>query len=91
MEYRYLGRSGLQVSALSFGSWVTFGDQIGDHSAYGMMEAAYEAGVNFFDTAEVYAGEPVGNDLILLFQLKFSGVGMALMIAVFRANILWKA
>lgn len=56
MEYRYLGRSGLQVSALSFGSWVTFGDQIGDDSAFGMMEAAYEAGVNFFDNAESYAG-----------------------------------
>ncbi|MBE9524374.1 MAG: aldo/keto reductase [Chloroflexi bacterium] len=55
MEYRYLGKSGLQVSALSFGSWVTFGDQIDLERAYGMMEAAYEAGVNFFDTAEVYA------------------------------------
>ncbi len=56
MEYRYLGKSGLQVSALSFGSWVTFGDQIDQERAFGMMEAAYEAGVNFFDTAEVYAG-----------------------------------
>ena len=50
MEYRYLGKSGLQVSALSFGSWVTFGDQIDQERAFGMMEAAYEAGVNFFDT-----------------------------------------
>lgn len=56
MEYRYLGRSGLKVSALSFGSWVTFGDQIGDDLAYQCMKAAWDAGVNFFDNAEVYAG-----------------------------------
>jgi voltage-dependent potassium channel beta subunit len=55
MEYRYLGRSGLQVSALSFGAWVTFGQQIDEDIAYECMEAAYEAGVNFFDNAEVYA------------------------------------
>jgi voltage-dependent potassium channel beta subunit len=55
MEYRYLGRSGLQVSALSFGAWVTFSQQIDEDTAYACMEAAYEAGVNFFDNAEVYA------------------------------------
>ncbi|MBC8497177.1 MAG: aldo/keto reductase [Chloroflexi bacterium] len=55
MEYRYLGSSGLQVSALSFGSWVTFGDQIGEDVALEMMKAAYDAGVNFFDNAEVYS------------------------------------
>ena len=55
MEYRSLGKSGLQVSALSFGAWVTFGQQIGEDSAYECMEAAYQAGVNFFDNAEVYA------------------------------------
>jgi voltage-dependent potassium channel beta subunit len=55
MEYRRLGRSGLQVSALSFGSWVTFGAQIGDDVAEACMTAAYDAGVNFFDNAEVYA------------------------------------
>ncbi len=55
MEYRNLGRSGLQVSALSFGSWVTFGSQIDKDLAYACMEAAYEAGVNFFDNAEAYA------------------------------------
>ena len=58
MEYRYLGKSGLKVSALSFGSWVTFNDQIGDDTAYKCMVEAYDAGVNFFDNAEVYsAGE----------------------------------
>jgi voltage-dependent potassium channel beta subunit len=55
MEYRYLGKSGLQVSALSFGAWVTFGQQIGEDTALESMEAAYQAGVNFFDNAEVYA------------------------------------
>jgi voltage-dependent potassium channel beta subunit len=56
MEYRLLGKSGLQVSALSFGAWVTFGQQIGEETAYESMQAAYQAGVNFFDNAEVYAG-----------------------------------
>lgn len=55
MEYRYLGRSGLRVSALSFGSWVTFGKQIDNRVAYECMTAAWDAGVNFFDNAEVYA------------------------------------
>jgi len=56
MEYRHLGRSGIQVSALSFGSWVTFSNQLGEETALECMTAAYEAGVNFFDNAEVYAG-----------------------------------
>ncbi|HHJ49306.1 MAG TPA: aldo/keto reductase [Phaeodactylibacter sp.] len=55
MEYRYLGKSGLQVSALSLGSWLTFGKQIGDDVAEQLMITAYEAGVNFFDNAEIYA------------------------------------
>jgi len=55
MEYRHLGRSGLRVSALSFGSWVTFGDQFGEDTALACMQAAHEAGVNFFDKAEAYA------------------------------------
>ncbi len=55
MEYRFLGRSGLKVSALSFGSWVTFGEQIDEDAAYESMKAAYDAGVNFFDNAEAYA------------------------------------
>ena len=55
MEYRFLGRSGLKVSALSLGAWVTYGGQVGEEVAYDCMKAAYEAGVNFFDNAEVYA------------------------------------
>lgn len=56
MQYRYLGASGLKVSALSLGAWVTYGEQVGDEIANQCMSAAYEAGVNFFDNAEVYAG-----------------------------------
>lgn len=56
MEYRFLGRSGLKVSALSFGSWVTFGEQIDEQLATECMLEAYNAGVNFFDNAEAYAG-----------------------------------
>jgi voltage-dependent potassium channel beta subunit len=55
MEYRRLGKSGLQVSELSLGSWVTFGNQISDDVAEQLMIKAYDAGVNFFDNAEVYA------------------------------------
>ena len=56
MQYRRLGRSGLQVSVLSFGSWVTFDNQLGDAMALECMAAAYDAGCNFFDNAEAYAG-----------------------------------
>lgn len=56
MEYRRLGKSGLKVSALSLGSWLTFGNQISDQVAEELMDIAYEAGVNFFDNAEGYAG-----------------------------------
>lgn len=55
MFYRHLGRTGLQVSALSFGAWVTFGNQIGDDTARELLETAYAGGVNFFDNAEGYA------------------------------------
>lgn len=56
MKYRYLGKTGIQVSELSFGSWVTFHNQADVKAAVEMMGAAYEAGVNFFDNAEIYAG-----------------------------------
>jgi voltage-dependent potassium channel beta subunit len=55
MEYRHLGRTGIRVSELSFGSWVTFHNQVDVKPAVEMMAAAYDAGVNFFDNAEVYA------------------------------------
>lgn len=56
MEYRRLGRSGLKVSVLSFGSWVSFGTQMGVDTALACMDAAQQAGVNFWDNAEAYAG-----------------------------------
>ena len=56
MQYRRLGRSGVRVSALSLGSWVTYHNQVGTDAAVEMLAAAYDAGVNFFDNAEVYAG-----------------------------------
>jgi voltage-dependent potassium channel beta subunit len=56
MEYRRLGRSGLKVSVLSFGSWVTFGPQLDESLAADCLAAAHEAGVNFFDNAEAYSG-----------------------------------
>ena len=55
MNYRHLGRSGLQVSELSLGSWVTYGNQVDTRAARELMAAAYDAGVNFFDNAEAYA------------------------------------
>ena len=55
MEYRRLGRAGLRVSALSFGSWVTYGNQLDETAALNLMAAARDHGVNFFDNAEVYA------------------------------------
>ena len=56
MQYRRLGRAGVRVSVLSFGSWVTFGPQLAGDTARECLAAAYDAGVNFFDNAEVYAG-----------------------------------
>ena len=56
MEYRRLGASGLRVSVLSYGSWVTFDNQLKDDSALQCMQNAREAGCNFFDNAEAYAG-----------------------------------
>lgn len=55
MEYRNLGKSGLQVSLFSFGSWLTFGKQIKDGTAESLMKTAYNGGINFFDNAEIYS------------------------------------
>ena len=56
MNYRHLGSAGLKISELSLGSWVTYGGQVGEDVALKCMSAAYDAGVNFFDNAEAYAG-----------------------------------
>ena len=55
MEYNRLGKSGLKIGEMSFGSWVTFGNQIGKDVAEKLMKTAYDGGVNFFDNAEAYA------------------------------------
>jgi voltage-dependent potassium channel beta subunit len=55
MQYNNLGKSGLQISRLSLGSWLTFGKQISDATAETLMDYAYEQGINFFDNAEIYA------------------------------------
>lgn len=55
MHYRRLGRSGLKVSEISLGSWITFGNQIEKQTAIDLIQAAYEQGVNFFDNADMYA------------------------------------
>jgi voltage-dependent potassium channel beta subunit len=55
MNYRHLGRAGLKVSELSFGSWVTYGNQVDTRAARELMAAAFDTGVNFFDNAEIYA------------------------------------
>ena len=56
MKYNRLGKSGLKISELSYGSWVTFDDDIGVDSAIESMAFAYDNGVNFFDNAQAYAG-----------------------------------
>jgi len=56
MQYRRLGRSGLQLSELSLGSWVTYHNQVGTSAAKEMLAVAFDAGINFFDNAEAYAG-----------------------------------
>ena len=55
MHYRRLGKSGIKVSEISLGSWITFGDQIDDNTAIELTRSAYEAGINFFDCADAYA------------------------------------
>jgi voltage-dependent potassium channel beta subunit len=55
MEYRRMGRSGLRLSEISLGAWVTFGEQIDDRTASDILHAAYDHGVNFFDNADIYA------------------------------------
>ncbi|KAF7717449.1 Uncharacterized protein PECH_000382 [Penicillium ucsense] len=63
MQYRSLGRTGLKVSVISLGSWLTYGGHVGNETAFDCLKAAYEAGINFFDTAEGYSG---GQSEILL-------------------------
>ncbi|KAF8985928.1 hypothetical protein BGZ46_000538 [Entomortierella lignicola] len=63
MEYRYLGQSGLMVSCLSLGGWVTYGGQVGPEVAQMCMKTAFDLGINFFDTAEVYSNGQCETDM----------------------------
>ena len=76
MQYRRLGSSGLQLSALSFGAWVTFGSQIGRSQARNLVACAWDNGINFFDNAENYAhgeAERVMGDVIADLRLPRDG------------------
>ena len=76
MQYRRLGSSGLQLSALSFGAWVTFGNKVGRGDAREMIAAAWDHGINFFDNAEAYANgeaEKVMGDVIADLRLPRDG------------------
>ena len=76
MQYRRLGSSGLQLSALSFGAWVTFGDQIGRSVARELIATAWDHGINFFDNAEGYANgaaEAMMGDVIADLRLPRDG------------------
>ncbi|MCD7098222.1 aldo/keto reductase [Stenotrophomonas sp. MMGLT7] len=76
MQYRRLGSTGLQLSALSFGAWITFGDQVDRDEARNLVAAAWDHGVNFFDNAEVYAkgrAEQVMGDVIADLRLPRDG------------------
>ena len=76
MQYRRLGSSGLQLSELSFGAWVTFGGSVGRGEARELIAAAWDAGINFFDNAETYANgeaERVMGDAIADLRLPRDG------------------
>ena len=87
MEYRNLGNSGLKISELSFGSWITFVNQLGQKQALECMDYAYEQGINFFDNAEanntsgdseILMGKVLkinlsGQEILILFQVSFLG------------------
>ncbi|MDB6163323.1 MAG: aldo/keto reductase, partial [Xanthomonadaceae bacterium] len=76
MEYRRLGSSGLQLSALSFGAWVTFGNQVGRSAARELIALAWDHGINFFDNAETYASgeaERVMGDVLADLRLPRDG------------------
>jgi voltage-dependent potassium channel beta subunit len=80
MQYRRLGSTGLQVSALSFGAWITFGQQIGRGAARDLIAAAWDHGINFFDNAEGYANgeaERVMGDVIADLRLPRDGYAVS--------------
>lgn len=89
MEYRYLGRTGLQVSVLSFGAWVTFGDQMDVNEAYNCMKIAYDNGCNFFDNAEVYAAGKAETVMGKVLKRMFEQDGIQRSDVVISTKIFW--
>lgn len=85
MEYRFLGKSGLKVSALSLGAWITYGGQVDEAVAEECMTAAYEQGVNFFDNAEVYSS---GNAEIVMGNI-IKRLGWSRSSLVISTKIFW--
>lgn len=85
MNYRRLGQAGLQVSELSFGAWVTFGQQLGHADAQKLMQTAFDAGVNFFDNAEAYSS---GQAEIIMGQV-FKSAGWARETFVVSTKFYW--
>ncbi|CAF1007895.1 unnamed protein product [Adineta steineri] len=89
MEYRYLGRTGLQVSVLSFGAWVTFGDQVDMNEAYNCMKIAYDHGCNFFDNAEVYAAGKAETVMGQVIKKMFEQDGIQRSDLVISTKVFW--
>ena len=87
MKYRRLGSAGLKVSELSFGSWLTFGNQISDELAEGLMRKCYENGVNFFDNAEGYAR---GRSELVMGKILREGWMASRHLAGFEQSIFWR-
>src|SRR3977135_3453122 len=85
MQYRRLGRSGLQVSELSLGSWVTYHNQVDTSAATEMLAAAMDAGVNFFDNAEGYAN---GKSEVVMEQA-FKGLKGARLSYIVSTKFFW--
>ncbi|CAF1554807.1 unnamed protein product [Adineta ricciae] len=89
MEYRYLGRTGLKVSLLSFGAWVTFGDQMDVNEAYNCMKVAYDNGCNFYDNAEVYAAGKAETVMGEVLKRMFEQDGILRSDVVISTKIFW--
>ena len=85
MEYRRLGKSGLKVSVFSFGSWVTFSNQLNEKAATELMEYAYDNGINFFDNAEIYAN---GNSEIIMGKI-LKKVGWSRDTYILSSKVFW--
>jgi len=85
MNYRRLGSAGLKLSELSLGSWVTYGGQVGEEVAVKCMSIAYDHGVNFFDSAEAYAG---GKAEIVMGNV-FKKLGWARESIVVSSKVFW--